>query len=54
MKAIRVTASVILTAYVMISTVIAVAVMIFGGTLKTGCRVGFGWPAYPWILGYIK
>lgn len=54
MKAIKVTASVLLTAYVLVSVVITWSVMIFGGSFKTGCRVGFGWPAYPWVLGYIK
>lgn len=54
MKVFKVMASLILSAYVLVGGVITGAVMLFGGTFLTALRVGFAWPAYPWIMGWIK
>lgn len=54
MKVIKVIASVLLTTYVIVGGSISALVMLLGAPIVTALKVGFAWPAYPWLMGYIK
>ncbi len=45
---------ILLACYLLVAIPIAGIIYLWGFPLLFSCKVGFSWPAFPWIFGWIK